>query len=167
MHDIVASVPLLHMRTFSIEGINGWAMHNPESTAFDLIDELFVGGICYHLASARKTTGGVLVRLVGVDSRNLAEDLVGKPIEVMRDWLELGEEDVLLDEIIGCQVELEDGTPWGQVVAVEAGIQDRLVIHDGGMERYLPLVDVFVRDIDREARKIVVAPPEDLPEWER
>ena len=35
------------------------------------------------------------------------------------------------------------------------------------MERYLPLVDVFVRNIDRDARKIVVAPPDDLPEWER
>lgn len=154
-------------RPHGVRGELRMHLHNTESTAFDVIDELFVGGTLYQLGSARSTTGGVLVRLVGIDTRNQAEDLVGKPIEVMRDWLELDEEDVLLDEIIGCQVELEDGTPWGQVVAVHAGIQDRLVIHDGAMERYLPLVDVFVRNIDREARKIVVAPPDDLPEWER
>ena len=154
-------------RPHGVRGELRMHLHNAESTALDVVDELFVGGTRYPLASARSTTGGALVRLVGVDTRDLAEGLVGKPVEVLRDWLELDEEDVLLDEIVGCQVELEDGSPWGQVVAVEAGIQDRLVIHDGAMERYLPLVDVFVRDIDRVARKIVVAPPDDLPEWER
>ena len=32
-------------------------------------------------------------------------------------------------------------------------MQDLLVIHDGDIERLLPLVDVFVTDIDLDARR--------------
>lgn len=142
-------------------------LYNPESTAFDVVDEIFVGDTCYALTSARTVKGGALVRLDKVDSRNLAEALLGKPVMVLRDSLELDEDDVLLDELIGCQVELEDGTSYGEIAAVHTGVQDRLVIHDGNLERYLPLVDVFVLKVDRKARRVVVAPPEDLPEWER
>ena len=41
--------------------------------------------------------------------------------------------------------------------------QDLLVIHDGEIERMLPLVDQFVTNVDIEAGVITVNPPEDLP----
>ena len=74
------------------------------------------------------------------------------------------DDEVLIAELIGCAVELEDGTAWGTVAAYQPGAQDRLVIHDGDVERLLPLVDAFVVDIDLERRVVVVAPPEGLPE---
>lgn len=141
-------------------------LHNPESTALDVVDDIFVGGTRYGLASARRVKGGALIRLQGLDNRDQVEELAGTAIEVLRDQLELEEDDVLLEDLRGCKVELEDGSPWGEVVEVVAGIQDLLVVHDGPIERYLPLVEAFVRDIDLEAHKIVVAPPEELPEWE-
>ncbi len=142
-------------------------LHNSESTAFDVVDEVFVGGELFRLASARLVKGGALVRLEGIDDRDQVEAIVGKPVEVARDSLELDEDDVLLVELIGCALELEDGSAWGTIVDVHTGVQDRLVIHDGPLERYLPLVDAFVLRIDRQAKRVLVAPPEDLPEWTR
>lgn len=142
-------------------------LHNPESTALDVVMDLVVGGRSYEITSARMVKGGGLVRLKDVEDRTAAEFLVGKPVVVLRDQLELDDEDQLLSDFLGCELTLMDGTPWGRVVEVVAGTQDRMVIHDGDIERYLPLVDVFLHSIDLEAKQIVVDPPEDLPEWER
>ena len=142
-------------------------LHNPASTAFDVVDDVFVGGKAFVLTGARIVKGAALIRLDGIASRDDAEAICGKPVEVLRDQLELDEEDVLLEDLVGCRLELASGDSWGEVAEVIAGSQDRLVIHDGDMERELPLVDAFVLSIDLEAGVIVVAPPPELPEWER
>jgi 16S rRNA processing protein RimM len=86
-------------------------------------------------------------------------------IEVLRADLALDEADVLLADIIGCKVVLVDGTPWGEVAGIDTGPgQDRLVIHDAGVERLVPLVDAFVQKIDLDARVVTVDPPEGTPE---
>jgi ribosomal 30S subunit maturation factor RimM len=41
------------------------------------------------------------------------------------------------------------------------------VIHDGDVERLLPIVDAFVTGIDLEAGVVTVDPPDDLPENRR
>jgi 16S rRNA processing protein RimM len=107
------------------------------------------------------------VLLDGVVTRNDAEALRGKPIDVSREALELAEGEVILHDLIGCKVVLPDGTPWGEITAVDAGMQDLLVIHDGDTERLLPLVDEFVTNIDLAARVVTVDPPEGLPESKR
>jgi len=105
------------------------------------------------------------VQLEGVVTRNDAEALRGARVEVAREDLGLEDEDVLLSDLVGCKVFLPDGTPWGEVAAIDAGPgQDRLVIHDRGVERLVPLVDVFVSKIDLDARTVTVDPPEGTPE---
>ena len=71
---------------------------------------------------------------------------------------------MLLDDLVGCKVVLPDGTPWGTIAAVELGPQDLLVIHDGEIERLLPLVDQFVKNVDVAGGVVTVDPPEGLPE---
>jgi len=142
-------------------------IHNDESTAFDVVDEACIGGESYAIVSARKVKNGYLVRLEGLDDRTAAERLIGKTVEVPRDQLELDEHDLLLSDFLGCELRLPDGGSWGKVVEVVAGTQDRLVIHDGDIERYLPLVDEFVTDVDITTKIITVDPPDELPEWER
>lgn len=142
-------------------------LHNSDSTAFDVVDGVFVRGTRYALESARIVKGAALLRLEGVSDRNQAEGMVGAPIEVLREELELDDGDVLLDDLLGCTLQREDGTSWGEVAEVIAGVQDLLVVHQGEIGRYLPLVDVFVLDIDLDKKLVIVAPPEDLPEWER
>ena len=85
-------------------------------------------------------------------------------IEATRADLGLDDDDVLVEDLVGCRAVLRDGTPWGEVVGLELGPQVRLVIHHAGVERLLPLVDALVPTIDLPSKTITVDPPDGLPE---
>jgi 16S rRNA processing protein RimM len=143
--------------------------HDPDSTTLAGIAEaqgtIWIGGIERKVLVARGTPHrGWLVELEGIATRNDAELLQGKVVEVDREDIELDDGDVLLDDMVGCKVVLKDGTDWGVIAAVDLGPQDLLVIHAGEIERLLPLVDQFVIDIDIAARVVTVDPPPGLPE---
>jgi 16S rRNA processing protein RimM len=154
-------------RVHGIRGEVAIAAHDRESELIGTLEALWVGGTLRRVIQARNTPRGWLVQLEGVATRNDAEALRGQVVEVDREALELGEDDVLLDDLVGCRVQRVDGTPWGTIAAIEGDIQDRLVIHDGDVERQLPLVDEFVVGIDLEAGVVTVDPPDGLPEHKR
>lgn len=155
-------------RAHGIKGEVVVITHDPDSDTLDHVETVWVGGESRRIVQARPTHRGWLVAFEGIATRNDAERLQGLPVEVARDDLDLDEDDVLLHDLIGCRAVTVAGAPWGEVAAVEAGeMQDLLVIHDGDVERLLPLVDVFVTAIDLEARTITVDPPEGLPESKR
>ena len=154
-------------RAHGVRGEVRVVLHNPGSTALDGATGLFIGEPAreIEIESVRPVPGGAyLVRLAGVADRDQADALRGQPVAVARGDIELDEEEVLLIDLVGCRVELGDGTPWGVIAAIEPGAQDRLVIHHGEVERQLPVADEFLIDIDLEARRVVVAPPDGLPE---
>ncbi|HEY0253970.1 MAG TPA: ribosome maturation factor RimM [Kofleriaceae bacterium] len=152
-------------RAHGIKGEIVIVTHDPDSATLGDVSEIWIGGKPHAVKIARNTHRGWLVGLDGVITRNDAELLQGKPVEVRRDQLELGEEDVLLADMIGCTVQLPDGTSWGVIAHVESNpFQDLLVIHDGEIERMLPLVDEFVTQVDLDARIVHVDPPEGLPQ---
>ncbi|HEY5949771.1 MAG TPA: ribosome maturation factor RimM [Kofleriaceae bacterium] len=151
-------------RAHGIRGEVVIVTHDPDSATLGSVTSIYVGGVERKVLQARDTQRGWLVALEGVATRNDAEALRGKPVEVDRNALELDDEDVLLDDLIDCEVRLPDGTPWGKIAEIMIGPhQDLLVIHDGEIERMLPLVDEFVTSVDVEAGVVTVTPPEDLP----
>jgi len=152
-------------RAHGIRGEVAIVTHDPESTILERCGSVWVDGVEREVVVARDTPKGWLVQLAGVATRNDAEALRGKPVEVTRDVLELDDDDVLLHDLVGCEARLRDGTRWGDIVAIDAGVgQDRLVVVDGDIERLLPLVDPFVPAIDLEERVVTVDPPPGLPE---
>ena len=154
-------------RPHGIRGEVVIATHDPASQVLGEVESLWVGGAERRITGARGTHRGWLVHLEGIATRDDAEALRGQAVEVDRDALELGENDILLADLIGCQVVRLDGSPWGTVSEVNSGMQDLLVIHDGEIERLLPLVDEFVKDIDLDKGVVTVDPPEGLPEHRR
>lgn len=155
-------------RAHGIRGEVVIVTHDPDSETLADIEVVYIDGSPRRVLAARGTHRGWLVALEGVDTRNDAEALRGRPVEVDRADLDLEEGDILLHDLVGCAVRLADGTPWGVIAAIDPSpLQDRLVIHDGDTERMLPLVDNFVKDIDLEARVVTVDPPEGLPESRR
>lgn len=138
--------------------------HDPDSEILGRVDQIWVGGVERTIAEARHTPRGWLVRFDGVVTRNDAELLRGQVVEVDRDLLEVGEGEVLLDDLIGCKVVLPDGREWGTIASIALGPQDLLVIHDGEIERLLPFVDQFVTNIDVAAGIVTIDPPEGIPE---
>jgi 16S rRNA processing protein RimM len=139
--------------------------HDPGSTTLDTTPAIWIAGRRWPIESVRDTQRGWLVVLAGVDNRTAAEALRGNPVWVSRDDIPLDDGEVLLADLVGCRAQLADGTPWGEIVAVEmSGPQYRLVVHHEGVERELPVVDALVPHVDLDARLVTVAPPEDLPE---
>jgi 16S rRNA processing protein RimM len=155
-------------RAHGIRGEVVIVTHDPDSATLSSVTTIFVGGVERKILQARDTQRGWLVALEGILTRNDAEALQGKPVEIDRTALELGDDDVLLDDLIDCEVRLPDGKLWGKVAEIMIGAhQDLLVIHDGEIERLLPIVDEFITSIDVEAGVVTVDPPEDLPEHKR
>ena len=138
----------------------------PGSTSVGEVDAVWIGGRRYAVAKARPVNDGYLLVLDGVTDRDVAAALRGQAVEVDRDDLDLEDDDVLLADLVGCKVVTADGVSWGEVVAIELGPQDRLVIHDvdARVERLLPVVDAFLADIDLEGAVITITPPDGIPE---
>jgi 16S rRNA processing protein RimM len=157
-------------------GVNGEVrlrLHNAASTALDEVDEVYLAlpGAAgephrYNVEGARYVEGGALCELEGVADRDQADLLRGAEVCVLRDQLApLGDGEFYLGDLEGCAVVTRDGTAFGVVHQVqELGAHDTLVIHDGEIERLLPYVPQFVVDVDLQARRVVVDPPEGLPE---
>ena len=152
-------------RAHAIHGEIAIATHDPDDDSLATAKTLWIGAVEREIVQARDTQRGWLVQLAGITDRNAAEALRGQPVELDRAQLDLADGDMLLVDLVGCAVVLPDGTAWGTIAAIDADVmQDRLVIHDGDVERLLPLVDAFVTNIDLDARVVTVDPPEGLPE---
>jgi len=59
-------------------------------------------------------------------------------------------------QLVGLDVESADGTRLGEVTTVEPGVANDVLELDSGL--LLPLVEACVREVDLEARRIVVEP---------
>jgi 16S rRNA processing protein RimM len=152
-------------RAHGIRGEVVIVTHDPDSDTLGNVEQVFIGGVVRKVTGARDTQRGWLVQLEGIVTRNDAEALKGAVVEVLRSDLALENDDVLLQDLVGCKVVLVDGTPWGEIASIDVGPgQDRLVIHDNGVERMVPLVDVFLVKVDLDARVVTVDPPEGTPE---
>jgi 16S rRNA processing protein RimM len=151
-------------RAHGVKGELRVVTHDPASETLAGAGEVVIGGRRLPVTTARAVPGAWLLALEGVPDRNAAEALRGRPVEVDRDAVAVGEGEVILADLVGCRVELADGRPWGQVEGIEVGPQDRLVIHDGEVERLLPFAPAVVVEVDHHAGRVVVDPPEDWPE---
>ena len=138
----------------------------PGSETLGGLDWIWLGARRYEIERARPVPEGYLLVLRGVTDRDVAHGLRGQTLSIERDELDLEEDEVLLADLVGCKVVTAEGVAWGEVVAIEIGPQDRLVIHDleAKIARLLPVVDAFLADIDLEAGVITVTPPEGWPE---
>lgn len=139
-------------------------LHDPASTSLDHATVAHVGGVRREIARARPVDGAYLVAFAGVADRDQAAALRGAAVEVDREDLDLDDDDVLLADLVGCRCELPDGTPWGEITAVEVGLQDWLIVRAGDIERQLPVVDAFIAGVDLERGVVTVTPPDGLPE---
>ena len=154
-------------RAHGVSGELRVVTHNPESTTLDTAVAVHIGGVAFDIVSTRAVTGAYLLRVTGVSDRERAEQLKGKPVEVDRELVALDDGEVILSELIGFEVHLPDGSSFGKVANIDAGPQDRLVIHHGDIERLLPYVPEFIVSVDLDEGTIVVDPPEGLPQSKR
>lgn len=139
-------------------------LHDPTSeTLFD-VDRVWIAGKEHAVEHVRPTNNAVLLTVEGVEDKDAADALKGATIEVLRDAVPLDEGEFFLADLPGAEVVDEQGNVLGKVHEImSGGGQDILVIRDARLERLLPVVPDFIVAFDAAARRLTVAPPEDLP----
>jgi 16S rRNA processing protein RimM len=155
-------------------GLNGQVIVNPET---DFVEERFqvgstlitrdgTGEQALTVSSFRVQGGRPVIGFEGFARVEDVETLAGLELRVPEDQLQPLEPGTFYHhQLIGCAVELVDGTVVGEVAGVEGGIGgSRLVIAGPTGEILVPLTSAICVDIDVAARRIRIDPPEGLLE---
>jgi len=113
------------------------------------------------LEAARDHSGVLLLRFAGVDTREDAEALRGTELTV--DVTASDEPGAWYDhELVGLRAVHVDGTDLGEVVRLDTGAaQDLLVVRPagGGDEVLVPFVTALVPEVDVAGGRVVLDPP--------
>ena len=120
----------------------------------------------------KSQAGGVVLHFAGVDSITAAEGLRGLIVAIPRaERVALGEDEVYVGDLIGCQLVDVSAEPERLVGVIEdvdreAGPVALLVVAGagGGEEILVPFAKAYLRRIDVEGQRVEMALPEGLVE---
>ena len=156
-----------------VRGEIGLRLFNVESPSLAELDSITVerdGRRETHVVErARPFTGGLLISLAGVDSREQAAAFTNGRVRVARSTLAPpAPGEFYVSDVPGCEVFAEDGARLGvvretfwngahDIMVVDAAVDDSAAADGGAAEHLIPLVPEFVRSVDVDARTVQVA----------
>ena len=116
------------------------------------------------VVAARPFKRGYLVSFAGVKDRDAAERLQGRYLFVESDAIEpLAEGEVFYHQLLGMQVVTKDGEPVGEIREVyELRPAHLLEVQGPRGEVMIPFVRHIVVEVDADAGRMVIDPPEGL-----
>jgi 16S rRNA processing protein RimM len=119
----------------------------------------------YELHGLREHTGRALLIFRGVEDRNAAEALRGCAVLIPAAHLSpLQEDEIYLNQLQGCEVVLEDGSPLGRIreVLAPAGNEVWAIDTPDGREVLFPAEEAFILEADPDKGIVRIAPPPGL-----
>jgi len=118
------------------------------------------------IAGVRRHAGAVLLSLAGCDSPEAARALVGRLVALPRaQALPPPPGHLYPWQLVGCRVVTEDGAVVGEMTGIEASpAHDLWVVRGNEREHLIPAVPEIVQEVDLDARRVVIRPPEGLLE---
>ena len=119
---------------------------------------LLAGDAKYTISGVRTHQKTLLLALEGIDTRNQADELRGKLLEVPEAALpRLEEDEYFRFDIVGINVVDANGTALGKVEEVlETGANDVYIVRDADSELLIPAIDSVIMEIDTEAHRMIV-----------
>ncbi|MBK6428748.1 MAG: ribosome maturation factor RimM [Blastocatellia bacterium] len=110
--------------------------------------------------------GRVLLKFEGIETMNDAMPLAGHDVVIPEsDVFEIQDEDVFYEfDLVGCSVETVGGGAVGVVTGIlHTGAGELLAIaREGRSDALVPFVEAICTEVDIDARRIVIDPPEGL-----
>lgn len=122
--------------------------------------------IMLRLESSRPHKGRMLLKFVGYDTMNAADELRDSRLLITRDQLVKLPKDTFFDfDLIDCEVATAGGQAVGRVKSVQSfGAAPLLVVEGGEREHLIPLASSICIEVDIANKRIVIDPPEGLLE---
>jgi 16S rRNA processing protein RimM len=142
-----------------VEILTGYPERLEQHTSFCLARPASPEAVCrYPVERSRLHQHMLLLKLGGCDDRNAAEALRGMLVQIpVEEAAPLEEGEYYLYQLVGVQVETEDGEQLGQVTEVlETGANDVYVVQGPRGEVLLPAIEDAVLELDLESRRLVV-----------
>jgi len=144
-------------------GIKGWvrihSLTEPKEAIFEYQPWLLGESLEEVTIEQGKKQGKHLVASLGkVETRDQAEELVGRSISVYRDqFAKLPDHEFYWADLVGLLVKLEDGTELGSIDRMlETGANDVMVVQ-GDRERLVPFVrGQYVKEVNLDDGYVVV-----------
>lgn len=138
-------------------GVRGWIKVVPGGGVIDALPEVkewWLGERAFRVSEARVHGATVVAKLEGLETREQALALKGATVSVERSALPEAEEGrYYLADLVGLEVMNEQGERLGTVREwISNGAQDVMEV-DG---RLIPWVAAIVKEVDLDARRIVV-----------
>ena len=136
------------------QGIRGEVRVYPYTdklTRFSEIEAVYLNGRRCRIRKVRYMKNMAVLKLEGIDDRNAAEAVRNQELMLPKEELwEQPEDTYFVDDLVGCSVVSEDGSPVGMLKAVHSRpAQDLYEIEKGdGSTFLLPAVKEFVRGVD-------------------
>ncbi len=105
-----------------------------------------------------------ILKLLHHDTRSQAEALRGQYLQVpIEEAIPLEEDEFFLYQLVGLQVQTEEGEALGELAEVlKTGANDVFIIHTPGGELLLPDIPDVILDIDLDTGRILVRIPAGL-----
>ena len=129
------------------QGIKGEIKAVPSTNVvevFDVIKECLVGGKVMHIKNLSFRQGFLYIKFAEINSRNEAENYSNLNINIDKQLLQdsKGEEEFLIDDLIGLVLYDDKGEMVGQIVNVlNYGASDIFVVEKDGRTYDIPYVD--------------------------
>ena len=99
----------------------------------------------------------LVIRFEGYKKRELGDTLIGKSLWVLPGDLEVADGAVPVQELLGFEVRLEDGSVLGELTDVlRTGANDVYVVRGDRGEWYLPVTEEVVLSLDLAERRALV-----------
>lgn len=144
------------------QGIKGEVRVYPytdELTRFSEIEAVLLDGQKRKIQNARYMKNMAVLKLEGVDDRNMAESLRNKELLLAKEDLwEQPEDTYFIDDLVGCDVVSEDGAPVGTLKnIISRPAQDLYEIERAdGSTFLLPAVKEFIKNVDLDNKTITI-----------
>lgn len=112
----------------------------------------------FQIRSVEMKGNGVMLVLSGISSRSEAEMFLGSNLYIYPEALQKSEDEYYWHEVVGLQVQLENGQVLGKIKAiVPTGSNDVYVVQGDEKKEYLiPAVEDVVLEIDLEQGLMII-----------
>ena len=160
----LGNIPADHILVGVISGVRGLKgelkirSFSDVDTRFNVGKTLFVNGQNHQIASHSNSARGIIIKLVGINNRAQAENLIGQDLTIESSELTLDAGMYFHHQLIGIIVyDLKDNFLGEIVEIIETGSNDVYVIKlEGQPDILIPALSEYIKNIDLLNSKMII-----------